>query len=210
MFSNLQAHSGSTSVPKLLSWAGHSHGPKPEQSPHEHPHISLQGSCGRQLCRDGWACPELLGNQITAQEKAIRVHSHLQEAQWESYPPFLGQKRETEILQQLKSKDFCGGVRHKVMVPTVGHTALRPSQETSFFSYVCFLQTPELRGSPGITGCYQSKKKATYFFLVHSLWKHKSAIRSYKIFLLFIINIVPEAVTWRRKRYERISSYFDN
>lgn len=54
VLSNLQAHSGSTAVPRLLSWAGHSHGPQPEQCLHEHPHISLQGSCSRQLCRDGW------------------------------------------------------------------------------------------------------------------------------------------------------------
>lgn len=54
------------------------------------------------------------------------------------------------------------------------------------------------------------QRKETFSFLVHPLWKHKSAIRSYRIFFLFIINIVPEAVTCRRKKYERISTHFDN
>ena len=83
-------------------------------------------------------------------------------------------------------------------------------QKHEFLFFCLFPPNTRTRRQPRDHGLLPKQRKETSSFSVHPLWKHKSAIRSYRIFILFIINIVPEAVTSRRKRYERISTYFDN
>lgn len=117
-------------------------------------------------------------------------------------------RSETELFQQLKFKDFRGGVRYKVMALVSGYSGLPQTRDFLFFCL--FPPNTRTQRQPRDHGLLPKQRKETSSFLVHPLWKHKSAIRSYRFFILFIINIVPEAVTYRRKRYERISTYFDN
>lgn len=89
-------------------------------------------------------------------------NSHLQEPQWESYPHLLGQRHEKWNWNTPTTQ--IQGFTWWIQIQSHGpyfrlYSPQAFPRNMSFFSFVCFLQTWELGGSLGITGCYQSKER---------------------------------------------------
>lgn len=165
VFSNLQTRSASTYTDKLPSWTGHSHRPPARRVPvWTSSHLTVRLLYQKAL--QWW-----LGMPRTAGKS----DHYLGKSCKSSFPPAGTPVRKLPSFSRSKS------YRHEEWnwnIPTTQiqgftwwsqiqshgpHFRLYSpqafSRNTSFFSFVCFLQTPELGGSLGIMGCYHSKER---------------------------------------------------
>lgn len=111
---------------------------------------------------------------------------------------FPDMRSETEPFQQIKFRDLPGGIKQS-HCPVSGCMALSSSPETRDALFHLFPNTSRSQRLPRSHRLLARQRKETSSFLVHPLWEHKPATRSYRMFFLFIINIVPKAVTCRIK-----------
>lgn len=167
------------------------------------PHFQLQDSW--QSAPQWWLhvlTTPTLGNQ-TARFSKERDHSYLQGAQMNSCPSLLWSKlyrheewNWTTPTNQMQGFTWWSQAKSQPCLQTVWPSALQKQKMHSS------LFLPKTSGSQRLPRSHRllaKQRKETSSSLVHPLWKHKSAIRSYRIFFLFIINIIPEAVTCRIK-----------